>query len=373
MLKCWPMVRSRSTILAIFTVTTLTQLGAQQAASPVKKLREAGIREASGPVPVFYPAAAKERALALRNSLETAHLWYKNQLHLQLPIALVLLDPAMQDLISDRNPAPHHYTPRGDPGLILLPPPGNGPQPAGADPEHAAGGILQNEQVLFHEYGHMLAGALKIGAGNAFFNELVANIFGVAYIQANRPDLSWLLEDWRSGVRTPPRYTSLADFDYLYSGVGLQNMYWFQWQLSRLADFLTRGQTLPIVVEKLQRTFPSNNPNKLSLDYIDAGLEAIRPGFLKVAGVLAEPTTIARIMPSECRETPKHGGSSYVVIRNGNAAPLEIVQANGQKDSIPARSWSRYVLVVGAAIRLPDGSCLIGRADPSLAIIEGHN
>lgn len=362
----------RSTALAITALAAAT-LGAQQEDSPLTKLRKAGVPEASGPVPVFYPPSVKDRALALRNSLQTAQVWYTKELKLQLPIALVLLDPEMQEIISDRNPAPHHYTPKGDPGLILLPPPGNGPQPAGADREHAPGGILQNEHVLFHEYGHMLAGSLNIAGGNAFVNELVANVFGIAYIQVNRPDLSWLLEDRRSGARTPPRYTSLADFDYLYSGVGLQNMYWFQWQLERLADFLVRDQPLPRVVEKLQQAFPSNNPDKVSLDVIDARFEAVRPGFLKAAGALAEPTTIPRITPSACREAAKRGDSSYVVIRNDTAAPLEIVQANGQRDTIPPRSWSRYVTVVGAVIKLPDGTCLTGREDASLAIIEKLN
>ena len=54
-------------------------------------------------------------------------------------------------------------------------------------------------------------------------------------------------------------------------------------------------------------------------------------------------------------------------------APVKILQANGQTDTVPARSWSRYVIAVGAAIKLSDATCLTGREDPSLALIEKQN
>jgi hypothetical protein len=49
-------------------------------------------------------------------------------------------------------------------------------------------------------------------------NELIANMFMAAYIDAKRPDLKWALKGPEAhGMNQLPRYTSLRDLDYLYS------------------------------------------------------------------------------------------------------------------------------------------------------------
>jgi len=241
----------------------------------------------------------------------------------------------------------------------------------GADRDHIPGGVLAGEHVIFHEDGHILAAASQIRAGNAFVNELIANIFEMVYIHQQRPDLNWLLEDRRSGKRPAPRYTPLADVDYLYAEVGQQNYFWFQWQLERIADFLVGDQSLPALVEKLQNAFPPSRQRVQTLEEIDEALETIRPGFLKAARALVGPSTIQRITPSARPEAVKSvGHSAPVIVRNNTDAPLETTRPNGQKLTVPAHSWTRYPISEGSSIKLPDGSCLTAREEPSLAVID---
>jgi hypothetical protein len=370
---------SRSLIFVFLVILFRTSPLLSQSQDYVfQKLREAGISESSGEVPVFYPAQAKERALALQKSLATAHAWYGQQLHVHERIALILLSPEIGEIISDRNRTPHATSF----GIVMMPEPMPGSRRTvpGADRDHLPGGSLSGENILFHEDGHILSGALQIRSANPFVNELVANIFQMAYIHQQRQDLTWLLEDRRSNSNTPPsptspapRYTSLADLDYLYNEVGQQNYFWFQGQLERIADFLVGDQSTPEIIEKLQKAFPAGRRKMQTIEEIDAALETIRPGFLKTAGPLAGPSTINRITPSRCADTNKSGGNSAVVIiKNDKDAPLEIADPQGRKITISANSWRLLLIPVGSAVKLPSGSCFTAREEPSLAVIENQ-
>src|SRR6185436_12723176 len=82
----------------------------------LRTLREAGVPEVSGNVPVFYSAQARERAVALQKSLLTAHDWYQQQLGVHERIALILWNPAIGNIIADHNNRPHSYA-----GIVIIP------------------------------------------------------------------------------------------------------------------------------------------------------------------------------------------------------------------------------------------------------------
>ncbi len=357
-------------LMVTATAIIAVNIGGQEPDSPLTHLRKLGIPEVAGSVPALYVPSAKERAIRLQRSLMAAHSWYETQLNIHVPIALAILDSETQKKISP-NVGPFSLFAQGGPGLVVLPdrmPPGQ--PPAGSDRDHSAGGILQGEHTLFHEDGHILTNFLKIWSGNRFVNELTAGMFMAAYIGAKRPDLNFVLEDRRSGRRpTPPRYTSLADLDYLQGHVGLANYFWFQFHLERLADFLVKDQDFPSVVERLRKAFPAAEARQLPLEEINARLEDIRPGFLKMAGALAGPTTIPRIMPSVCQEPKKVGAPTYVVVHNQTADPIDITVSEGEKYSTAAHRSLAYRVGVGASLKLPDGTCLVAGDEPTLGMI----
>jgi hypothetical protein len=327
--KFSPMVGRTRALWAAATAIMAVHLGAQQdPAALLARLRKLGLPEVAGPVPTLYSPSAEARAIRFQRSLTAAHSWYEKQLNIQVPITLAILDAETRQNVSEGQ-IPHSYPNFG----LIVEPDRLGPAaqpPSGADRDHAAGGILQGEQGLFHEDGHVLAYFLKILSANDFVNELIANMFMDAYIGAQRPDLNFVLVDQRSGrVKVDgPRYTSLADLDYLYYRVGEANVYWFQWYLGRLADFLVRDQNFPSVVAKLQKAFPAGEVRPMTLDEINGRLASIRPGFLEAAGPLAGPTTIPRIAPSDCPEPKSGDRSSYVVVHNQTADSIELKSPN---------------------------------------------
>jgi hypothetical protein len=355
-------------VLSIAAVTLVVYAAAQQPDSMLAKVRRLGLPEAAGAIPVIYVPSAKGLALRQQKSLEAAHTWYENKLNVRMPLVLALLDPDARQKISDPVAIPH----TAPPGLIVMPPSNTLP----GHPEWIG------EPALFHEDGHLLASEAKIWSGNPFVNELVAQIFAVAYMAAERPDLSWVVDDLGAGranalapvVNPPgytPRYTSLADLDYLVARMGIPNYIWFQGAgLGRLAVFLAKDQSFPIVVEKLQKAFPLTDQKQETLEEVSHHLETIRPGFLKAAGSLVGPTTIPRIMSSPCPELTAPSVESYVVVRNNTANPLVVTDLEGKELQIPAHSWRTYGVRAGTSLKLADGSCLVAREEPTLAVID---
>jgi hypothetical protein len=356
--------------LGAFVLLT-TAVSAQQADSYLIRLRqEAAVIEAPGVIPVSFVPSAKERAIRLRTSLEAAHSWYEKQLHTRVPIVLAVLDTATRQRVSgSSNPLPSGTPGRKGPGLIIFPERMQGRQLAGADPDHAAGGVLQGEHIIFHEDGHILADSLGI-RGNAFINELIPGIFMAAYIHAKRPDLQFVLEDRRSG-KVPPssRYTTLADFMYLYGNMEAANAIWFQWQFERLADFMVKDQDFPTLIGRLQKAFPAGQ-KQLTVQEVLARLEGIRGGFLAAAGTLAGPTTLPRISPSPCQEQTAEGRTFQLAVRNETSAQIGVSFPDGHNADLPANSWRSYRVKAGWVLKLSNGKCLSAGQEPSIAVLE---
>ena len=352
-------------------------LRAQPAEQALKKLRELGLAEAPGEVPAFYVKSAEERAIRLQKSLQAGHSWFQKQLHVEVAITLAVLDPETWEKVTGYPYGmPHMFGSESGPGLIVFaagPAPGQTPRqpPPGIDRDHAFGGVLVAEHVLFHEEGHILAGRLKIMRGpNHLVDELLASAFAASYIAVERPDLNRYLEGWRAAPPVPsPRYTSLADLDYLGNGVGMQNYSWLHAELWRLAAVLVKGQSFPNLIEKIQKSFPASEGRALMIEEIVARLERIQPDFLKGAGSLTDPSTITQIQPSTCPEATKGSVRSQLVVRNDSNEPLDITLANGRTWTVAAHSWRTRDIPVGSALKLPDGACLVARDEPTLAVI----
>jgi hypothetical protein len=196
--------------------------------------------ESPGSVPVTYVPSAKERALEYQRDLQNANAWIEEQLGIRVPMVLAVLDRDRFNAEGGRWPVPHSKA-RPDPGIVYLP--SRMEEQVGPEPQAKAPGGY----IAYHEAGHIFAARLGINSGTSLVNELIANFFMVGYIREKRPDLQSVLE----GPLPPrfvqtPRYTSLADLNYIHSGVGAQNYGWFQKHLQRIASFLLTGQSFQL-------------------------------------------------------------------------------------------------------------------------------
>jgi hypothetical protein len=215
--------------------------------------------------------------------------------------------------------------------------------PPDADPDHAKGGLLNNEDVLFHDDGHILGDAAHIKTANKSVDELVASLFMTKYILAERPDLAWVVNASHTmPAPNPLQYTSLADLDYL-DGTGeisAQNAYWYLRQMVSLIASLSRSETFPAIIAKLQKTFPAPAKHETP-EEINNRLESIWPGFRKTAGSLAGPSTIQRTTPTACAAVSEGNETAHVVIQNDAANLLKVTIANDQF-VIPDHSWKTF-------------------------------
>ena len=354
------------TLGCCLSALTAAFLSAQGADSHLTRLRNLHLPESPGSVPVMYVPSAKKRALRYQKELQNANAWFEEQLWLHVPMVLAVLDRDHYQAQVGHWPLP--WSEYGlSPGIVYFP--SLVEELVGSEPQAKTPG----EYITYHEAGHIFAAPLRIRSGNSFVNELIANVFMAAYILAKRPDLQWVLKGPPSHFEQTPRYTSLADLDYVYTGVGAQNYAWFQYHLIRIAGFMMASQKFPSVIERLQGEFPAATQKQETLDRIIGHLDAIRPGVRDMLGTLAGPTTLPPFRPSVCTEA---GGGALspdlnnIAVRNDTARPLTLVTPQGGNETVAAGSWRMFEMRAGASIKLLDGTCIVAGDKPALAIVD---
>jgi hypothetical protein len=335
-----------------------------QPGSALENLRALNLPVMEGTVPAIYSRSAKARAALYRSALETAHRWYEAQLGIQVPATLAVLDEHDWKRAS-RVPYP---MPNAMAGLVSVP---SRMEDFPGFAEMRVDAVILTETISFHEMGHLFAGHEGIRAGNPWVNELVANIFAQEYIQAHQPLLRAYLADPHAEAETP-RYTSLADLDYLeHDGVSFSNYAWFQFRLNKLASLLAQKRNLRSLVEQLKVDFPAAQSDLLSLLEIVRRLENIAPGFSEALGPLSKPTTIARNQESACVEpSPRNSAVTYLIIDNRSASELVVTREGQSPIHLAGHRWRRLRVRVGEQVELSNGGCVVASNEPSLAVVE---
>ena len=347
-----------------------------QTQSLMTRLRQEGVLESPGAIPTFYEASTKERALRLQKSLEAAHNWYQQQLSVKVPIVLVILHDATRAKILGTTGIDHTFFPRdGEPGMIALSDPNPADQPVpGADADHDVGGILHDEHLLFHEDGHFLADALKIGTPSKSLYELVPSIFMVAYIQQARPDLNFNLEALRKVAPRPvPRYTSLADFDYLPrmdTGNPPVNHQWFLYQLERIADVLSRNQDLPTLMQNVRREFPPSAVKLEAPEDINAHLIRINPAFTPPQESLFGPTTIPPAAKTACEPWKTSTGRMVLLIHNNRPDPLTVLRTENVRVVVQPYSLETFAGSAGTVVKVGGDNCFTFGDEPTIVTVD---
>lgn len=361
--RVWREIVTKGPAIALLLTAAVSSIRAQEPVDRLSVLRRLNLPELQGSVPVTYVPTARRRALEYQRTLEDAHAWFERQLGVKVPINLAVVDQDTYAKLKDFAwPLPYSDPDELNPNLIVFPSRVEdliGPQPRSKIP---------GEYITYHEDGHEFAYALNIGSGNEWVNELVANLFMAAYIDARRPDLSFVLKG--PPVDQRPRYTSLADLDYVYAdGVGFQNYIWFQWQLQRIANFLVTDESFSTVIGRVRTEFPATARRQERVEQVVAHLDRIRPGIGEMLGPLAGPTSLPTIVPRSCSEPAEQAGQSVVAVRNESGHPLNVVTPDG-RSTIAAGSWESFELKAGESLKMPDGQCIFNPGQSALAVIQ---
>jgi hypothetical protein len=334
-----------------------------QAETPLERVRALRLPTVGGSVPVIYSVAAKARAERYRTALETAHRWYEAQLGIGVQVTLAVLD--RRDWA--RASSVPYPMPNSKPGLVTLPArmedfPGFTTMGQDAD--------ILAEVISFHEMGHLIAAKVGIQPANGWVNELVANIFAQEYIGARQPGMKAYLPRPVPDTLSP-RYTSLADLDYLQGSLPQSNYAWFQFQLNRLAFLVAQKRDLRQVVEQLRIAFPAGPNGRLPLQETLRRMEVVSPGLKDALGLLAGPATMAKVQELPCLDSAITAGApTLLVIDNRTSHETLVLQAGKDPIRVAAGRWQRLDVMAGEQLKLATGRCLVALSEPTLAVIE---
>jgi hypothetical protein len=58
-----------------------------------------------------------------------------------------------------------------------------------------------------------------------------------------------------------------------------------------------------------------------------------------------------------------------IAVRNDLEHPLVVVRPDGSSETLAPAAWDRFQVAIGDALKLPGGTCLVARGEPTLAVI----
>ncbi|HEY6250158.1 MAG TPA: hypothetical protein VI685_09355 [Candidatus Angelobacter sp.] len=335
----------------------------------IEKIRDLRLPSAPGAVPVYYSAGAgiEPRALKYQKAITACQKWYDQQLGKHVDITLAVLNKADWEKVTDfRYPMPFNVG-----GWRSLPPAGVVVPVNFEDFPHSADFTddpdLLNQNIAFHELGHLYMHYTDMEINDNFLAELYANILMAAYVRAQRPDMLVFLQG-PSPKLPPERYTSLEDVDYLADDTGFVNYGWFEFQIYRMADLLLKDKPLPQLLAELKKTF--NDPVQRPFREVAAKLETIRPTIAKEMGDLWKPTTIPDSPPKPCKGGAGSNKDSDLVVLNLSSKTVKVISGKDAPVDVPANAWSTFYGHPGELLKLDTGGCYVFADEPAIARIS---
>jgi hypothetical protein len=328
----------------------------------LKRVIALHLPNAPGPVPVYYSPEFKARALRYQKALSACKQWYEQQVNTHADFSLAVLNKADWEKVDkSAYPMPHEFS-----TIVVLP--GRMEDFPGALTDDLE---LLAENIAFHEAGHIYSNKF-IAPADPFLAELYANVFMVAYLRAQRPDMVSAFLQGPPAKLGQQRYISLEDLQYLnpwglMSSAGMTNVGWFQFQVYHLCDLLLRGKSLSQVLSELKIAFQDKVPRPFSV--IAAKLEGIHPGLGAQMGRLWGPTTIAEA--KGCGEgggtTPKR---SLLVVENLSAKPIVVTAGTQPPVTVQPNSWTTLDGNMGERVQTDRDSCFLIGAEPAITRIS---
>ena len=138
-----------------------------------------------------------------------------------------------------------------------------------------------------HELGHTYAVRLGLTPPrpNKWFSEFLASYFAYAYLSEKHPKLAAMFYVMAADLALEgprPKYTSLEDFERLYSGVGPKNYGWYQGRFLQRVAQVYHAKGWAFVTDVLN-AFPAAEGEALDVEVVIRRLEKICPGFVEWA------------------------------------------------------------------------------------------
>lgn len=294
-------------------------LTSQTALAVEAQLSGLNLRPVEGPIPTVSVAGAEDRARRYAQTIREALDFFETELGWTLEFRLAVLDRAAWERVSGVPwPAPFVHA---DEAYIVMPAsivdyPGFG--------QWNFEDRALTEVLTVHEVGHALGNANGLHSDNHWLHELIADLFLAAFIHARQPSMLPLLNGPPQGFGPFP-HRQFADLDYLYSGVGLLNYAWYQFELARLANLMLAEKPFRQIALELVRQLDGRTPS-----LAPRSIEPILAVTPKLGGELARFTgesSLPMVQPKVCADAIlKHDGdSSGIVFENSSSETIHVI------------------------------------------------
>jgi hypothetical protein len=274
---------------------------AQEELTPLQKVQSLKNPSFAKRITVYYSPGYEKRAKELQSMVEEAMGFYERKLKLRAELSLaVLTRDQWQQVRAVPYGLPNVSSP---PHVAFLPATADGVvtadalslksnlSPATMKKLKSSGYTFDQAAVKFvdliglHELGHTYAVSLGLvpPRPNKWFSEFLASYFAYAYLREKRPKLATLFYVMAAdlALEVPrPKYTSLEDFERLYSGVGPKNYGWYQGRFFQRVAQVYDAKGLSFITEVLN-AFPAAEGESLPFEVVLQRLEKISPGFME--------------------------------------------------------------------------------------------
>lgn len=261
-------------------------------------------------VTVYYSPGYKERAKEVKSFIEDALGFYERKLDSKIELSVAVLNKAQWEQVTK---VPYDVLFAADaPHVAFIPATfGEGVMTAGggrtkslASPVvlktlKALGYTFEKAEermvdfIALHELGHVIAESLGVvefpGKPNKWINEFAASYLAYAFLREKRKKMATLTEtmtDHALAAAPKQKYTSLEDFERLYSGVGPDNYGWYQSKFAKRAFEVYNAKGLLFIDEIRRNPFPKGQT--LTLEEVMRRLDKTTPGFLEWSRVFGE-------------------------------------------------------------------------------------
>jgi hypothetical protein len=276
---------------------------AQEGMTALQKVQLLQDPSITNKITVYYSPGYKKRANELRSMIEEAMGFYDRKLKLKVELSLAVLT---QDQWKQVRPQPYGLPNVSSfPHVAFLPATADGVvtvdaltfkskvTPATLKRLKSSGYTFDQAAVKFvdliglHELGHTYAVSLGLvpPRPNKWFSEFLASYFAYAFLREKHAKLATLFYVMAADLALEgprPKYTSLADFERLYSGVGPKNYGWYQGKFFQRVAQVYDAKGLSFIAEVL-KAFPASEGDSLPVEVVLQRLEKISPGFIEWA------------------------------------------------------------------------------------------
>jgi hypothetical protein len=267
---------------------------AQQTSAILHDVQSMNLPVSKGKITIYYAEGYQNRVSDVRPLLEEMMAFYQKKLGIKENFSVAILTKEQWLKHVEKIPYGLPYVREN---VAFLPATSDGVVTAGAIAMKAkaspatlkeikdsgydfeAGAMKFTDVIGLHELGHVYTFAYGIKSKSRWLNEFLASYFAYAFLMNKHPKVAALFQAMATDVYADgvqPKYTSLDEFERLYSGVGVDNYAWYEGKFLQKGAQIYAARKLEFLSD-VKKAFPSSEAKAASEPTLER-MEKVSPG-----------------------------------------------------------------------------------------------